>query len=407
MRACFRFCETVSIIAVLGCLNFALTARTDDLSGKDLFTRKWVSHDQRSPGDGLGPMHNATSCVACHEQGGPGGAGGQQHNADLLSVLLPDRKLTAGQQAALAANLKQLHAGFDSNPGTTSKSIVLHRFGPEGDYHSFRARLLGLEELTHIDDPVRRAVAVIAAAKRRGKQSPFSENITHGNMVLRRTQRNTPALWGAGLIDTIPAPVIEELAARQGKDHPAISGRVARAVAGGVGRFGWRGQIETLRDFVLAACANELGLQTSGHSQAVNPLGAHYKPERIDLSPDDADALIGFVANLPKPSIRQPRNSFEEESSRTGTRVFERIGCSTCHVRQVGTVDGLFSDLLLHDMGEVLEDPAGALPARRPNERVGMGTMLGGWASGPSDLFDQESHTPELAREWRTPPLWA
>jgi CxxC motif-containing protein (DUF1111 family) len=406
MRVSVRFCGTVSIVAVLASLDVALTVRSDDLAGKDLFTRRWVSHDQRSSGDGLGPMHNATSCAACHEQGGLGGAGGQQHNVDLLSVLLPDRKFSAGEQTAFAANLTKLHAGFGSNPGTVRQSIVLHRFGPEGDYRSLRARLLGLEETTLSDDPAQRAVAAITAAKRRGKQSPFSENITHGNVLLRRTQRNTPALWGAGLIDTIPAPAIEEFATRQEKSHPAISGRVARTAAGQMGRFGWRGQIETLRDFVLAACANELGLQTNGHSQAVNPLAAHYKPEGIDLSSADVDALVAFVANLPKPSIRQPRNSFEEESLRTGTRVFERIGCSTCHVRQLGTVDGLFSDLLLHDMGEALEDPAEALPAQRPNQHVGMGSMQAGWVGGPSDLFDQKSHTPELAREWRTPPLW-
>jgi CxxC motif-containing protein (DUF1111 family) len=283
---------------------------------------------------------------------------------------------------------------------------VLHRFGPEGDYRSLRSQLLGLELSTFSYDPAQRAAAAISATKRRGKHSPFSENITHGNMVFRRTQRNTPALWGAGLIDTIPAPAIEEYAAHHEKSHPAISGRVARTAVGQVGRFGWRGQIDTLRDFVLAACANELGLQTKGHSQAVNPLAAHYRPEGIDLSSADVDALVAFVANLPKPSIRQPRNSFEEESSRIGMRVFERIGCSTCHVRQQGAVDGLFSDLLPHDMGEALEDPAGALPAQRPDQRIGTGSMQGSWAGGPSDLFDQESHTPELAREWRTPPLW-
>src|SRR5262245_40282000 len=395
MRVSFRLSAPVSIVAVLAGLNVALSVRSDDLAGKDLFARKWVSHDQRSPGDGLGPMHNATSCAACHDQGGPGGAGGQQHNVDLLSVLLPDRRLSAGEQAALTANLTKLHAGFASNPGTVRQSIVLHRFGPEGDYGSLRSRLLGLKLSTLRDDPAQRAAAAISAAKRRGKQSPFSENITLGDMVLRRTQRNTPALWGAGLIDTIPAPAIEEFAARQAKSHPAISGRVARTAVGQMGRFGWRGQIDTLREFVLAACANELGLQTSGHSQAVNPLAAHYRPEGIDLSSVDVDALVAFVANLPQPSIRQPRNSFEEESSRIGMRVFERIGCSNCHVPQLGAVDGLFSDLLLHDMGEALEDPAGALPAQRSNQRVGMGTMQASWAGGPSDLFDQESHTLE------------
>jgi CxxC motif-containing protein (DUF1111 family) len=309
-------------------------------------------------------------------------------------VPISGRALSRAEQGALASNLPKLHAGFGSSAGNITPSIVVHRFGPESDYQLFRAKLLDIE-----------GPEFVASAKHRSKNSSFFENITHGNLVLRRTQRNTPALWGAGLIDAIPAPVIEELAARQAKEHSTISGRPARTSGGGIGKFGWRGQIETLRDFVLAACANELGLQTSGHAQAVNPLAAHYKAHLTDITSDDVGALVAFVADLPKPMVREPHNPFEQESMKIGVRLFDRIGCSACHVRQVGAVDGLFSDLLLHDMGEGLEDPAAATPAvRRKTAPSVMGT--GGWAGGPSDLFDQESRTPELAREWRTPPLW-
>ena len=44
--------------------------------GLELFTRQWKPNDPRCHGgDGLGPVYNETSCVACHGQGGPGGAG--------------------------------------------------------------------------------------------------------------------------------------------------------------------------------------------------------------------------------------------------------------------------------------------------------------------------------------------
>ena len=39
--------------------------------GRELFTREWLPGDKRShDGDGLGPMFNDSSCVACHNQGG-------------------------------------------------------------------------------------------------------------------------------------------------------------------------------------------------------------------------------------------------------------------------------------------------------------------------------------------------
>ncbi|MGZ6870150.1 MAG: hypothetical protein ACXVHI_07595 [Frankiaceae bacterium] len=44
--------------------------------GRELFAREWVPNDSRSHGgDGLGPVYNDRSCLACHHQGGPGGGG--------------------------------------------------------------------------------------------------------------------------------------------------------------------------------------------------------------------------------------------------------------------------------------------------------------------------------------------
>ena len=44
--------------------------------GRELFLREWLPMDPRSHGgDGLGPMYNDSSCVACHNLGGPGGGG--------------------------------------------------------------------------------------------------------------------------------------------------------------------------------------------------------------------------------------------------------------------------------------------------------------------------------------------
>src|SRR5690606_5825881 len=100
--------------------------------------------------------------------------------------------------------------------------------------------------------------------------------------------------FGAGRIDEIPRELLERIAEDQPKQHPEVSGRLA-------GRFGWRGQTETLREFVLGACANELGLQCGEHNQAADPQRPDYQPLGDDLSEEQQELLISYVSSLPAP----------------------------------------------------------------------------------------------------------
>src|SRR4051812_5763127 len=50
-------------------------------AGRELFEHEWAVNDPLAHGDGLGPVFNAKSCVACHFQGGVGGGGEVAHNA--------------------------------------------------------------------------------------------------------------------------------------------------------------------------------------------------------------------------------------------------------------------------------------------------------------------------------------
>jgi len=55
-------------------------------AGRELFNHDWVVNDPLSSGDGLGPVFNATSCVACHSQGGSGGGGPVEHNVTVYGL---------------------------------------------------------------------------------------------------------------------------------------------------------------------------------------------------------------------------------------------------------------------------------------------------------------------------------
>ncbi len=43
--------------------------------GQEIFEHEWQPGDQKAGGDGIGPVFNAQSCVACHSKGGVGGGG--------------------------------------------------------------------------------------------------------------------------------------------------------------------------------------------------------------------------------------------------------------------------------------------------------------------------------------------
>lgn len=365
-------------------------------AGEELFLRDWTVGDKRSiAGDGLGPMYNAASCVECHRLGGAGGGGTNEENVDLLTVLAPR---TAAGREALTDRLGDFHPALVAG-GRLLATTVLHRFSPDPRYEAWRQRIVAGDQ--PLSDEVSALTGIVVA---RGGKSATSIKRLDG-VGYQPTQRNTPALFGAGLIDALPGKVFEELEARQFAQRE-VSGRVPRSATGEVGRFGWRGQTSTLHEFVLGACAVELGLQAPGHPQPIDPLVAvttqeesqRPKPDdALDISDGQCRALSEYVAHLPPPARVLPTDRADAEMAARGEERFTQIGCAACHVPQAAEISGIYSDLLLHDMGQALEDPVPANPPGRSNNS-------GSYYGGIDTLF--ATVAPELRREWRTPPLW-
>ncbi|HZW34168.1 MAG TPA: di-heme oxidoredictase family protein, partial [Isosphaeraceae bacterium] len=116
--------------------------------GAEIFHREWMPNDPRSHGgDGLGPVYNDTSCVACHNSGGSGGGGPVGKNIDILSasnnggVAVQQPPAQGGSAspsaAAMLDPLAEVHAGF-----RTTRTVVLHKFGTDPNYGSWRSRAL-------------------------------------------------------------------------------------------------------------------------------------------------------------------------------------------------------------------------------------------------------------------------
>src|SRR5262245_50493540 len=240
--------------------------------GRQLFERKFAPRNAGSLGDGLGPLFNHDSCAACHVQGGLGGGGPADVNVVLLSASLRNSRPKPTQ---LLAALREQHPSFVSKNDEIAATIILHRFSNDPAYAVFRSKFV-LEPVPLVPTAGERRALQQSLAR-----TALAEVNTPPPLRLVTTQRNTTALFGAGLIDSIPDGMLRTLA---GEQKGEVSGRVPPVGLDKVGRFGWRGQIETLHDFVLGACANELGLEVPGHEQPGDPARPKYRPVGLDLS---------------------------------------------------------------------------------------------------------------------------
>jgi CxxC motif-containing protein (DUF1111 family) len=330
-------------------------------AGGVLFRHEWKPNDPLAGGDGLGPVYNAKSCVACHFQAGPGGGGGVGNNVTTFTVRQANGPLRSGVLHAFATRFLETLADIDSSLPRISRP-ALAMLVPAESRHS---KLIELPDGVHL------------------------------------SQRNTPALFGAKLIDDIPERTIlaNERATRLkwGMTPASVDnmpvGRASRLPDGRIGKFGWKGQSAGLADFVQAACANELGLGNPGQPQP-QPLGRpNYQPPGVDLTQEQCDQLTAFVASLPRPVERIPERPAECERAAAGKKLFHAIGCADCHTPDVGPVPGIYSDLLLHRMGEILVGSGSYNEPPRPHKP----------AVPEPETEPSDEPRPD---EWRTPPLW-
>jgi CxxC motif-containing protein (DUF1111 family) len=296
-------------------LNIAASVQLAE-QGSTLFRKEF------EPSDGLGPLYNARSCLACHQSPTPGGVG--------LNGL------------ALVSRIGQIDNGSSE----------------------FR-----------LDD------GVPVAREKTIAELGFPCRLTHGPPVRANliSLRNASPLYGLGLIEEIADEVILANAATQTsvKGRPNIvKDRQGRE---SIGRFGWKGDVANLEQFVADAFRNELGI-TSPLAPQDTPTSGDNSCGQTNLGLDDdgsiARAVTAYLAALPAPT---PESSIlkSAKSYREGQQLFSSAGCISCHTPTLSSKHGdvaLYSDLVLHNMGPALND-----------------SIVQGNATGA---------------EWRTTPLW-
>ena len=320
--------------------------------GRQLFEHKWTENDSLAGGgDGLGPVFNASSCVECHFQGSIGGAGPNKFNVRTFEIL-PTKKEPLPLSGIVHASAVR--------PELQESASTVRRHNPV----------------------VKGGMKIIGGCR---------VDIVDFDPIHYDTS-NTPALFGAGQIDRISALSIRTQAVTRSLNTAANEfklkfqttpiGRVRVLPDGRIGKFGWKAQFATLKEFVAAACAGELGLSNPMKKQHIAQEYREDKDAKLDMTRKQFTALVSYVENIPAPRRELPIDSAELATVERGETLFASVGCADCHVPNLDGVRGVYSDFSLHSLSDDLN------PGYVKETEVPL----------PKDY-------PQLD-EWKTPPLW-
>ena len=304
----------------------------------------------------LGPLFNHNACLACHPGNGRG-----------LSQIGPS---VFGSQALIRVSLD---AGEPEVPGG---AVPVPGFGTQLQDHAVGRLPEVHARLTWVDAEQRYGdgEVVMLRAPRVEVTLPSGEEIPIPGV--KYSYRQAPALIGLGLLEAISEETLHALADPDDANGDGISGRVNQvwdmvSQSTRAGRFGHKASVATLTEQTAAAFVNDIGLTNVMFPE---PDGMR---DVSDVQLADSTFFIGTLA-VPRAAGRSP------EAWR-GRGLFEQFGCAGCHTPTIVTGDHAmpqlagqtihpYTDLLLHDVGDLLTD------ARRDFLAEGV--------------------------EWRTPPLW-
>jgi len=214
------------------------------------------------------------------------------------------------------------------------------------------------------------------------------------------TKRMAPAVMGLGFIAALSDASILANADPDDADGDGISGRpnyvkptdffvkqdIHTENSGMyIGRFGKKAEKVTIQDQVVFALKQDIGITSDFDMEdLVNIDAGNNTGDEVadpEVSKSFVSSLVFYMRTLKAPTRRNTDNADVIE----GERLFKNIGCTSCHKPNFTTassdIEALsnkefhpYSDFLLHDMGELLDDK---------------------YPEGSAN-----------SNEWRTPPFW-
>ena len=297
--------------------------------------------------DGLGPLYNATSCVACHQNPVTGGV----------------------------SQISELRAGHVDKFG---------RFVPAN------IRINGGKDV----------IAGRTLVNDRAICSEYQERVPQKEKI--RAFRMSLNTLGDGFVEAVADQTLVDISEKQcaSAKNTGICGSYifvpileGTPTATAIGRFGWKNQHASLRSFSADAYLNEMGITTAllpheftegvksvpnggaAAQQGAHPTDANDKQRTNDAieketGHEDAELFTFYMRGSKVP----PRNPalVDNEGAKRGEKLFSKAGCDVCHVSTIVTASAgttilngtykipeslgdkiihPYSDFLLHDIG--------------------------------------------------------
>ena len=330
-----------------------------------------VESVQNGANNGLGPRFNSNQCSSCHSQPAIGGT-----------------SPSATAFPFVGSNPEIQVATLDGAQNSIPSFVTANGPAREARFKFF-LNSSGTAVTSNADGGVH-DLFVISGRNDAGscaiKQPNFAQNLALNNVIFRIP---TPT-FGTGLIENIAEETIyANMQANQAmKQALGISGHPNRDGNDGmISRFGWKAQNKSLEMFAGEAYNVEMGItneifqnERASPDEALTgglPANCRINPTPEDATnpnasqdvkvPSDVVAFAMFMRLLapPTPSTTNPGGA---ASIAAGKTMFAAIGCAACHTPTLQTSASsvtpglsnvnanLYSDLLVHDMGNNLAD---------------------------------------------------
>lgn len=321
--------------------------------GNSFFKQNWVSAPASTTArDGLGPTFNGRTCSSCHFKDGRGRA--PDYDGEVQTGYLI-RLSTEGT----GANGEPIG---DINYGGQFQDQAIQGVTKEGSFVINYEELLG--EYPDGETYSLRKPNIIFTELNYGE-------LETGIMTSARVGQQ---LYGMGLLEAISEADLLALSDENDQDRDGISGKPNyvhdfKTNSSAIGRFGWKANQPNLTQQTADAFHGDMGITTDlflNENCPTPQIGCADSPNggSPEIPEDDLGKVVLYVSNLAVPGRR---NHTEQEVLR-GKKVFNSIGCASCHQPTFTTsthteFDHLanqkiwpYTDLLLHDMGEGLAD---------------------------------------------------
>jgi CxxC motif-containing protein (DUF1111 family) len=317
-------------------------------NGRALFHQEFVPYGM-GEFDGLGPLFINTSCISCHQ--GNGRSQPPTTEIDYDSGLLMRFSLAGdgenGQPVPVPGYGNQLQTR--SIDGTVPEAHFLFFYEIFNETYSDGSTV-------PMHQPYHQLI----------------DTYTELPPGMLFTLRLGSPVYGLGLLEAVPEVDIVSREDETDENNDYISGRanyVWNALTQQIelGRFGWKSSNPTIEQQTASAFHDDMGVTSPGAFAAEVGYGQSNATIGFGPEPDVDSQMITDISNyLRLTAVPAPRN-LEDPQVMRGRELFYEMNCVGCHTPQLTTgvspIPELsnqtiypYTDLLIHDMGEVLAD---------------------------------------------------